>query len=372
MSSYHVLVLGGYGNFGNRICLALAEDERIHLTVAGRNADAAYRVACSLPGGPDRHRAQALDVLDPGLSADLREAQPDLVIHTCGPFQNQPYHVANACLEAGCDYIDLADGREFVSNFHQLDEAARRAGRLLVTGASTLPGISSAVIRAHENKFSRLEAVRIGITPGQRTPRGTATVAAVLSYCGCSFPQLEGGVWVNRYGWQNLQRKSHPELGPRLWGACDVPDLELLPRRWPTLGTVSFHAGLELRSLQLGLWLASWSCRLRVARDWSRHASWLKRIVDRFDVFGSDDGGMFLQMEGAGLRGEPRQLHWWLTARDGCGPFIPCVPAVILARQLAAGHIVRKGAVACLDLFSLQEVLEAVRDLPIEGWTVEG
>jgi hypothetical protein len=370
VSEYHVVVLGGYGHYGNRICHALAEDARIRLTVGGRDAEAASKAASALAGGAGRHTALALDVLGRDLAMDLRRIRADLVIHTCGPFQGQSYQVAEACLDAGCDYIDLADGREFVADFHGLDARAQQAGRTLITGASTLPGISSAVIAAHVAAFRRLATVRMGITPGQRTPRGLATIASILGYCGRGFAQLERGKWVRRHGWQDLRRLPHPTLGPRYWGACDVPDLELFPACWPALESVSFHAGLELRSLQLGLWLASWVRRARLISDWSRHAGWVKRTADHFDRFGSEDGGMFIHMEGEGANGARLEVRWWLTARQGHGPFIPCVPAVVLARKLAAGERVGEGARPCLGLFTLTDVKEALGDLAID-WEVQ-
>ena len=46
-----ILVLGGYGNFGARICRALAGDAGIELLVAGRDERRATAFAESLGGG---------------------------------------------------------------------------------------------------------------------------------------------------------------------------------------------------------------------------------------------------------------------------------------------------------------------------------
>ena len=42
-------------------------------------------------------------------------------------------------------------------------------------------------------------------------------------------------------------------VGPRLFGRCDVPDLELLPLRYPDARTVSFHAGFVSESCHKAL-----------------------------------------------------------------------------------------------------------------------
>ena len=87
------VVLGGYGNFGARICRALAADSGIALLVAGRDAQRATALADSLGGGA---RGVRLDVQSGDLAATLRELGVDLVIHTAGPFQSQDYRVPQA------------------------------------------------------------------------------------------------------------------------------------------------------------------------------------------------------------------------------------------------------------------------------------
>ena len=87
------IVLGGYGNFGARICRALAADAGIALLVAGRDAARAQALASAL--GP-RASAVALDLQRSDLAAQLRALGVELVIHTAGPFQAQGYAVAQA------------------------------------------------------------------------------------------------------------------------------------------------------------------------------------------------------------------------------------------------------------------------------------
>lgn len=364
MSGYRVMVLGGYGHFGARICHRLARDARMTVLAAGRDPHAAAALVDELPDG--RHEAHEVDCGADGLRAALRATKADLVIHAAGPFQGQDYRVARACLEVGCDYIDLADGRGFVEGFRALDAEARDAGRVLVSGASTVPAVTAAVVRAHAAAFNRLTGIRLAITPGQQTPRGRATVGAVLGYCGQPFRRWEGGRWRIRHGWQDLRRFPHPALGRRLWGACDVPDLGLFPARWPSLETVTFHAGLELRALQLGLWLGAALARGGLVRDWSRHAGVLHRAATWFDRFGTNHGGMYVGLEGVDETGARMGLDWWLTAWHGDGPFIPCVPAIALARQMAAGQVPEPGAGACLESLSLHAFADEVSDRHIE------
>ena len=56
------------------------------------------------------------------------------------------YDVAKACIAWGCHYIDLADGREFVDGISALDALARENNVLVVSGASSVPCLTSALV----------------------------------------------------------------------------------------------------------------------------------------------------------------------------------------------------------------------------------
>ena len=143
-----IVVIGGTGHFGGRICRRLAGEPNTELVVTSRSEANATRFVGELVAGfPDASiRPAYLDQFSANFEDDLRRLSPTIVVHTAGPYQGQDYRVARACIEAGSHYIDLADGREFVEGFSSLNEFALERGLLLVSGASTLPGLTSAVI----------------------------------------------------------------------------------------------------------------------------------------------------------------------------------------------------------------------------------
>ena len=70
------------------------------------------------------------------------------------------------------------------------------------------------------------------------------------------------------------------------------------------------------------------------------------------------------------LRGNDRDCRerierFYMIARQGHGPFIPCMPAILLARRLARDQLAERGARPCLDLIDLSEFLEALKSLDI-------
>ena len=158
------------------------------------------------------------------------------------------------------------------------DVYKRQAGCFAITGASTLPALSSAVVDDLKQSLAQLRVIDIVIAPGQRAPRGAATVAGVLGYAGQPFLWWREGSWRSAYGWQELQR-AHLSFGSRWAAACDVPDLALLPARYPGVQTVSFRAALEVSLQHYALWLlaqcrrmglslptARWGCLLYTSR----------------------------------------------------------------------------------------------------------
>ncbi len=365
---YRILVLGGYGSFGQRICRALAKDELIRVIIAGRRIEPARQLAAQLQQALPCSQldSAALDISGPEFSAQLRRLRPDAVIHTCGPFQGQDYAVARACIANRVHYIDLADSRGFVTGFLTLHQEAQRHGVLAVSGASSVPALSAAVVDALQPRFRRLHSIDHGISPGNRTPRGLATVQSILSYCGKPFPVWHDNRWQTVHGWQGLHRRHYPaEMGKRWLGHCDVPDLELFPERYPGVRDVRFFAGLELSALHLGTWLCSWLARAGLVANRARYALPLKRISEWFAGQGSAHGGMHVELSGIAPSGGPLRLTWYLLADSGDGPQIPCTPSVLVARKLARGELTRHGATPCLGLFSLEEFLKELQHFEV-------
>jgi len=364
---HRVLLLGGYGAFGARIAERLARAPQIELTLAGRSLERAGELARRLSaGGQAAVVPAALDAAR--IDADeLRQRRPQVLINASGPYQGQDYRLARACIAAGAHYVDLADARGFVTGIGALDADARAAGVLVVSGASTVPALSAAVIDACAHRFAPLIRIGIVISPGNSFDPGLATTQSILSTLGRPFnvARRAAPATAAAYGWQPLRRRIVPGLGGRWLGACDVPDLDLFPQRYPGLETVEVDAALEVGAFHLGLWGLSWLVRAGLVAKPERLARPLLALKRRLRFLGSDRGGMAVMLEGRDPAGKPLRLDWRLIARQGHGPYIPATPAVLLAKRLLAGGLTARGAMPCLGLFTLGEFLAEVADLDI-------
>ena len=365
-----VLVLGGYGNFGGRIAVRLLRSTGIEVVVAGRDGAAARRKAEELSRFASRDVGHArIDAAMPDAAA-IAATGASILVNASGPFQEQDYALQRACIGLGIHCIDLADDRHFVSGIGVLDAEAREKGVLVVSGASTVPAVSAAVVDHLARDLKSVEAIDYGITPGNKTEQGIATVRSVLSYLGRPFAARRARATVRVHGWQELGRERYPEIGRRWMGACDIPDLDLFPRRYPGLASLRFRAGAELGLAHLSLWLLSWPARIGLPRRPERLAGALHWLRRRFKWLGSDTGGMHVKVDGLGHDGEARHAAWYLVARSGHGPEIPTLASVIVAKKLALGTVPDRGATACAGLFTLEEFLAEASDLDISTFPI--
>ncbi|AEQ94395.1 hypothetical protein XOC_0141 [Xanthomonas oryzae pv. oryzicola BLS256] len=160
-------------------------------------------------------------------------------------------------------------------------------------------------------------------------------------------------------GWTQPTRVHFAQLAPRLASPCDVPDHDLLPQRYPGVQTVEFRAALEVPFLQRCLAVIAWLRQRGVPLPMQRLADVFAKAGRWFDRFGTDLGGMRVELRGtrhtADGASQPLLLHWDLTAAVLHGPEIPCFAAILLIRKLAAGQPLPVGAHACLGLLTLAE-----------------
>ena len=74
-----VVIIGGFGNFGARICRRLVQETGFEIVATSRRRNTALESV----------KSAALDMDSPTFAAQLEVLNPELVIHCAGPFQRQ-------------------------------------------------------------------------------------------------------------------------------------------------------------------------------------------------------------------------------------------------------------------------------------------
>lgn len=367
MPRQSVLILGAFGTFGRLITDALAQTTDLPIVAAGRR----------LPAAPGEFRAGVRTLaIDAGTlsAAALKQLGPTVLIDTVGPFQKRDRQLAMTCIDLGIHYLDLADDRDFVVNVRALEAAALRRNVLVVSGASTVPALSSAVIENLAGEFSTIEEIDIGIAPGYSGPRGLATIRSVLGYVGRKVPVWREASMGHAPGWSDTKRHRYPApVGRRILSLIDVPDMSLIPPRYPSVRRVAIRAGHEVPPVHHALRLLGVLVRIGLIRDLARHARMMQRMAGWFDGFGSNCGAMHVQLRGRGNDGRRQSRTWTLVAENGDGPRIPTLAAILLTKKLLGvpgyASLALRGATPASNLLSLREFEREWRTLAIRTWT---
>ncbi len=344
-----IMIIGASGVFGSRLATLLNHEPNIMLVLAARSKPKLQQLLDRLDA---RHSFAIID-RDQISSEDLQNI--DLVIDAAGPFHKGHDMVIQASISAGCDYIDLADGREFIANIGQYDDAAQEAGVAVISGASSIPALSHAVIDKLCHSWRAIDDIYVGIFPGNRAPRGLSVVQSILSYAGRPVRVFKNGHWQHLTGWAGLHRRNIPFAGKRWASICDTPEQDLLVEAYSPAGSAEFYAGMELSILHLGLYILSLPVRwglLNTLQPASKALLWMSR---QFLLFGSDIGAMDVEIKGHNASGQSRTSRWVLRADANHGPNVPIFAAAILARRLAKGIVLPKGARPCHGLIKLEE-----------------
>ena len=263
--------------------------------------------------------------------------------------------VVESCLAAGVDYIDLADGREFVREFLRFDDIAKGAEVSLVTGASSIPALSHAVIDAMAANWQQIDSLRIGIYPGNRAPRGLSVVEAILSYVGKPVRVFRERDWQDVSGWGMTHREDVPGVGNRWASVCDTPEQDLLVERYQPRQSAEFFAGLELSILHLGLVGFAQPVRWGLVKSLRPMAKPMLAVAKWFLPFGSDRGAMTVSANGVDADGAPITRRWVLEADANRGPYVPVLAALAMIRRRRDVGREEPGARACSGILSLAD-----------------
>jgi len=360
-----VLLVGAAGIFGRRLAERLAVEPGVRLILAGRTRRRLVALRRSLATTMEICRLDR----DHVTAAELRATGAAIVIDAAGPFQDSRTNLIEAAIDAGLHYIDLADGRAFVSDIRRYGAAAQRAGVAVIAGASSTPALSHAVLDQLTDKWRRIEVIRVAISPGGQTPRGKSVVRAILSWAGRPVRLFRDGGWVQEPGWGPARGIEFPGIGTRLASLCETPDLDLLAERYQPRIAAEFLAGLPSATLHCSLILAGLAVQWGWLRGLAPLATPGRLLAFLLAPFGGGRGAMVVAVSGRDDAGQPVFARWSLAAAGDRGPYVPTIAALALVRRIRDGELAFRGASPCVGLLNLRDFRRDFERLEIETRT---
>ncbi len=341
-----ILILGGYGVFGGRLVELLSDLSDLEILVSGRDGNKA-EAFCKSVRASAKLAPVELDRLDVELA--LKTMRPEILIDASGPFQDygdDPYAVVKACIANKVHYLDFADAADFVFGISQFNEDAIAADVAILSGVSSFPVLTAAVLR-ELNKEMTVHSVVSGIAPSPYAGIGLNVMRAVTGYAG-------GPVKLTRHGAphvaKGLTESIRYTIAPpgRLplrnihYSLVDVPDLQILPAENPALTDIWIGAGPVPELLHRALNLLAKLRALLGAPAFTKLSPLFYKILNLMK-FGEHRGGMFVEVSGT-RDDRTVKASWHLLAEGDDGPYIPSMAVESIIRQWQDGDIPKPGA----------------------------
>jgi Domain of unknown function (DUF4166)/Saccharopine dehydrogenase NADP binding domain len=378
-SPLRILILGGYGFFGGNLVRLLADEPRLTLIVAGRSLGKAQDF-CRLVPTKGGTIPAAID-REGDIEANLRALAPHIVVDASGPFQSygqqgdaDPYRVIRAAIDIGANYMDLADASAFVAGVGALDQTAKDKGVYVLSGVSSFPVLTAAVVRRLVQGLEQVETITGGIAPSPYADVGLNVLQAIAGYAGQPVKMTRNGKPELGYGLTESLRfticpPGRMPLHNTRFSLVDVPDLQVLPPLWPGVREVWMGAGPGPEVLHRALNGLAWLVRWKVLPSLSPLAPVFHRVIGWLR-WGEHRGGMFVRVEGRTADRARVTRTWHLLAEGEDGPLIPSMACEAIIRHVLDGRSPAPGARPAMGDIELSdyEALFARRTIFSDIW----
>lgn len=348
-----VLILGGYGVFGGRLAELLSDEARFELIIAGRSIEKAAKF-CAAFKGAATVVPLALDRDD--IAVKLPKINPDVIVDASGPFQaygDTPYGVVEAAIKAKIPYLDFADAADFVFGIDQFDDKARAVGIPVLSGVSSFPVLTGAVLEALSDHVDIVH-VEAGIAPSPFAGIGLNVMRAVVGYAGGDVkltrnatPHIAKGLTESRR--RTVCVPGRLPLKNIRYSLVDVPDLQVLPNQRGSIQNIWMGAGPVPEILHRVLNVLAYLRAKGVVPSLVPFSPLFYRVLNLLK-FGEHRGGMYVAVSVGS-----RDISWNLLAEGDDGPYIPSMAIEILLRKMLNGDMPQSGARAAVGDVSLAD-----------------
>jgi hypothetical protein len=259
----------------------------------------------------------------------------------------------------GIDYLDLADGSDFVKGVAQFDREARERGVFILSGVSSFPVLTAAVLRRLAHGLAKLDTITGGIAPSPYAGVGMNVIRAIASYSGKRLALVRGGqpafgVAMTESLCYTISPPGKLPLRNIRFSLVDVPDLKVLPELWPGLESLWVGAGPVPEILHRMVNGLAWLVRLRVLPSLLPFSFLIHQVSNRVR-WGEHRGGMFVEITGTDACGARVTRSWHLLAEGDDGPLIPSMACQAILERCLAGWPPAAGARAAIADLELED-----------------
>ena len=192
-------------------------------------------------------RLVPVDIYQPDQLSEVVRGS-DLVINGAGPFYKTTAVVANACIAAGADYLDIGDDIESTLDAIRLDQAAKEAGVALYIGCGASPGMTNLLAADLISRLDVVDSVEVAWVVGDEGPQdvGRAVVEHVIHIgAGDCLTWRDGKPFVSRSFVDSAVLPMGGALGNYRVYECAHPETVTLPFSFPHIKNAWCWGGLH-------------------------------------------------------------------------------------------------------------------------------
>jgi len=198
-------------------------------------------------------RARDAGVKFSAIKIDITQREPlveamkehDLTLSYVGPFYRFEKPTAEAAIDAGVDYISIADDYDAYLNVAELDGKAKNVGVKILTGFGNSPGLTQILARKGYMAMDNPKRIAINWAAGSNEPVGPANLLHVMHLMSGKTLQWRDG--HEQYVLCGAGRKmvEFPDPIGRIptWYTGHAESVSI-PRNLPGLDYVSVHGGV--------------------------------------------------------------------------------------------------------------------------------
>jgi saccharopine dehydrogenase-like NADP-dependent oxidoreductase len=237
-----ILFLGGAGEMGASMLELMKAEEDIRC-VTVTDLDEQKALTRSRAAG-DKFSGMRMDVTRHEALVRAMK-QHDLTLSYVGPFYRFEKPVAQAAIEAGVDYVSIADDYDAYLQVDQLEEQARRAGVKILTGFGNSPGLTQILARKGCLAMDCPKRIAVNWAGGANEAVGPANLLHVLHLMSGKTLQWRDGreQYVPCGGGKKMVEFPPPIGRIPTWYTGHAESVSL-PRNMEGLDYVSVHGGV--------------------------------------------------------------------------------------------------------------------------------
>lgn len=238
-----ILFLGGAGDMAATMLDLMEKEAAVTRVIIADLDEAKARQKAAACG--KKFTAARVDVTDPRATVGLMKGN-DVVISYVGPFYRFEAPVAEMAIEAGVDYISIADDYDAYLAVEKLDAAAKKKGVKILSGFGNSPGLTQILAKKGYLTMDAPEGIAVNWAAGSNEPVGPANLLHLFHlFTGQTLQWRDGHEQYVDCGKGKKYVDFPPPIGRLPVFYTGHAESVSLPKNLPGLTFASVHGGVD-------------------------------------------------------------------------------------------------------------------------------